>query len=182
MLRIPLLAKLSLKSLRSVNRLQAVLVAIILVAVGVAVVVGIFADDGIGGGAVPQVALYANNQSSYQTSVNSQLYLSWRITNSPSTCTASGGVGNWPGPKADYGGTENRSADTASAGTITYTLTCSNSAGSGSGTVTVTVVATQQLAGLEMVEYRWQLYGRRKLGFSLRRKSPGWQCRPVGRH
>ena len=60
---------------------------------------------------------------------------SWTTTNA-SSCSASG---QWSGAKAVPNGSENRTADSATAGVKTYTLTCTNGAVNVVDTVSITV-------------------------------------------
>ncbi len=64
----------------------------------------------------------------------------WSVSNSPTTCTASG---DWSGAKAATGGPESTGA-LNSVKTYTYTLTCSNSGGSGQAQASVIVSANTQ--------------------------------------
>lgn len=82
--------------------------------------------------AAPVVSISASNGS---VMVNAPLSVSWKATNSPTSCSASG---TWSGAKP-ASGSENRTGDTASAGAKSYSLTCSNSGGSHKATVNVTV-------------------------------------------
>lgn len=68
---------------------------------------------------------------------NQSLYLSWTTANNPAVCTASGA---WSGSKTPSGGSENRTADTASAGSKTYTLNCVKNGATDSRNVTVLVI------------------------------------------
>jgi peptidoglycan hydrolase-like protein with peptidoglycan-binding domain len=84
----------------------------------------------------PDVTLTANGQSgSITLTTGSSLILEWRATNNPTTCTAGG---SWSGTKA-ASGSDNRTSDTATAGTRSYSLECSNAGGKGSASVAVTV-------------------------------------------
>ncbi len=77
------------------------------------------------------------NAASPTVGVGGNAVLTWSATNSPTSCTASGG---WSGAKAASGsGVSVGPLNTA--GTTTLTLQCTNSAGSGSSSVSVTVVA-----------------------------------------
>jgi len=82
----------------------------------------------------PVVSLTANPTS---TTVGNSSTLTWSATNSPTSCTASGG--SWSGNQAASGSTSTGALNSVQ--TYTYTLTCSNAGGSGSATATVTVSA-----------------------------------------
>lgn len=84
----------------------------------------------------PSVVVQANNyQGSLVVAYNSALTISWGVSDA-SSCSASG---NWSGSKSASGGNENRSGDTASAGSKTYSLTCNGPGGSTTASVSVTV-------------------------------------------
>lgn len=84
----------------------------------------------------PSVTLLANSANSdISLTKGAGLTLGWSASNNPSICTASG---SWGGGKP-ASGSENRTADTATAGVKTYTITCSNGAGSSAATRKVTV-------------------------------------------
>lgn len=95
--------------------------------------VGAVAQGGSGDVATrPAVRLAANPTAVY---VGQDTMLSWEVSNSPTSCTASG---DWSGSKQATG-----TFGTGALGavkTYTYTLTCANSAGSGYATVTVQAV------------------------------------------
>lgn len=76
----------------------------------------------------PVVSLNVNNQASnISITQGSGLTLSWTATNGPTACTASD---SWSGAKSPpAGGTENRTADTATPGTRVYSLQCTNYVG-----------------------------------------------------
>jgi hypothetical protein len=88
----------------------------------------------------PNVTFLANNSSGAITvNKGSSLTLSWKNNDAiiaSTSCTASG---SWSGAKG-ISGTENRTGDTAVAGTRTYTLTCANGTTPATLTRTVNVV------------------------------------------
>lgn len=84
----------------------------------------------------PVVNLQVNGQNGNITlTKGNTLTLNWLAGSNITSCIASG---NWSGSRA-YIGSENRTADMATAGTKTYTINCSNAVGSASISRTVTV-------------------------------------------
>lgn len=80
--------------------------------------------------------------------------LSWSATNSPTSCTASGGYGTtWSGAKASSG---SLTVSGYPAGTYTFTLSCINSAGTGSSSTSFTVSAKVPVTPItvSLVPYR----------------------------
>lgn len=75
---------------------------------------------------VPTLTLRANNQATSMTvNKGAALTLAW-ATSKADNCNASG---SWSGSKNKAGGSENRTADTATTGQRIYTMTCTNSTG-----------------------------------------------------
>lgn len=83
------------------------------------------------GSGVPVVTISASPVS---VSSGGSSTLTWSVTNSPSSCTASNG---WSGSKAASG---SQSTGAISSNTL-FTLSCSNASGSGSNSATVTVTS-----------------------------------------
>lgn len=86
---------------------------------------------------VPSAPVVTLSSNPISVTSGSSSTLTWSVTNSPTSCTASG---DWSGAKATTGGTQNTGALT-SVKTYTYTLTCTNAGGSNSASTSVGVTS-----------------------------------------